>query len=64
MYMDESSLWMKKDELLNVGNKHYFCKKNKQKNRVKQNFVGFFQNNSTNKMFKSQFKTILHISLI
>jgi len=40
-----------------------FLWKIEQKTRSKQ-FVGFFQNKSTNEMFKSQFEAILHISLI
>jgi hypothetical protein len=50
--------------ILNVDNKCYFYKKLNQKNKVKTIYVGFFQNNSTNEMFKSHFKAMLHISLI
>ncbi len=32
--------------------------------RIKTIYVGFFQNKSTNEIFKSQFKPILHISSI
>jgi len=49
---------------MNVANKHYFCKKINKRNRVETIYVGFFQNNLTNEMLKSQFKTIFHISLI
>ncbi len=65
MYMDESSLWVKiwRNFILNVGNKQYFCKKLNKKNMVEIIYVGFFQNNSTNEVFKLQFKTIFHISL-
>ncbi len=43
---------------MNVANKHYFCEKFNKRNRVKTIYVGFFQNNSTNEMFKSHFETI------
>jgi len=60
MKMDEKRM----NFLMNVANKHYFCEKINKRNRVETIYVGFFQNNLTNEMFKSQFKTILHISLI
>jgi uncharacterized alpha/beta hydrolase family protein len=41
-----------------------FCGKLNKINKVETIYVGFFQNKSTNEMFKSQFKAILHISLI
>jgi hypothetical protein len=41
-----------------------FKPKLNQKKKVKTISIGFFQNNLTNEMFKSQFKTIFHISLI
>ncbi len=66
--MDEILMkkWMEKkmDFHLNVGNTHYFCEKLNKINMVKTTYVGFFQNNLTNEMFKSHLKNILHISLI
>ncbi len=50
--------------ILNVGNKCYFCGKLNKRNKVEIIYVGFCQNNSTNEMFKSHFKAILHISLM
>jgi hypothetical protein len=41
-----------------------FLWKIEQKNKVETIYVGFFQNKSKNEMFKSQFKAMLHISLI
>jgi hypothetical protein len=41
-----------------------FCAKLNKINRIKTIYVGFFQNKSTNEMFKPQFKVVLHISLI
>jgi hypothetical protein len=65
--MDEWFVWIKKkmkkmNFIMNVANKHYFCKKFNKRNNVE--FMLFFQNNSTNEMFKSHFEVILHISLI
>jgi hypothetical protein len=62
--MDEKrrKKWM--NFILNVANKCYFCRKLNKRNRVGTIYVGFFQNKSTNEMFKSKFKAILHISLI
>ncbi len=66
MSMDEWFLWMKQwvNIILNFGKKRYFCKNLNKKNKVETIYIGFFQNNSTNEMFKSHFKVILHISLI
>jgi hypothetical protein len=50
--------------ILNIGNKRYFCKKLNKRNKVETIYVGSFQNNLTNEMFKSHFKIIFHISLI
>ncbi len=54
----------KTDFILNVGNTRYFCENLNKTNMVKITYVGFFQNNLTNEMFKSHFKNIVHISLI
>jgi hypothetical protein len=60
IFMDEKRM----NIILNVGNTCYFCKNLNKRNRVKTIYVGFFQNNSTNEMFKSHFKAVLHIFLI
>jgi hypothetical protein len=52
------------DFIANLAKKHHFHKKINKINRVGSIYVGFFQNNLTNEMFKSHFKTILHISLV
>jgi len=59
IFMDE-----KKNFIMNLANKHYFYRKFNKRNRIETINVGFFQNNSTNEMFKSHFKAMLHISLI
>jgi hypothetical protein len=41
---------------MNLANKHYFCRKFNKRNRVETIYVGFFQNNSTNEMFKLHFE--------
>jgi hypothetical protein len=62
IWMKNGRKWM--NFILNVANKCYFCRKLNKRNKVEGVYVGFFQNKSTNEMFKSQFKAILHISLI
>ncbi len=39
--------------ILNVAKKCYFCRKLNKRNKVETIYVGFFQNKSTNEMFKS-----------
>jgi hypothetical protein len=62
--MDES-MDEKKDELYyECYQQMLFLQKLNKRNKVKTIYVGFFQNNLTNEIFKSHFKAILHISLI